>query len=44
MSHLFCNTLVHVIYSRVSGQCSQTIFTGYFWCFIFILYTALNFG
>ena len=23
--HLFCNALVHVIYSRVSGQCSHTI-------------------
>ena len=25
MSHLFCNPLVHVIYSGVSGQCSYTI-------------------
>ena len=25
MSHLFCNALVHVIYSGVSGQCSLTI-------------------
>jgi len=25
MYHLFCNALVHVIYSRVSGQCSHTI-------------------
>ena len=23
--HLFCNALVHVIYSGVSGQCSHTI-------------------
>ena len=23
--HLLCNALVHVIYSRVSGQCSHTI-------------------
>ena len=25
MQHLFCNALVHVIYSGVSGQCSHTI-------------------
>jgi len=25
MYHLFCNALVHVIYSGVSGQCSFTI-------------------
>ena len=25
MKHLFCNALVHVIYSGVSGQCSHTI-------------------
>ena len=25
ISHLFCNALVHVIYSRVSGQCSHTV-------------------
>ena len=25
MYHLFCNALVHVIYSGVSGQCSHTI-------------------
>jgi len=25
MYHLFCNSLVHVIYSAVSGQCSYTI-------------------
>ena len=25
MYHLFCNVLVHVIYSGVSGQCSHTI-------------------
>jgi len=25
MYHLLCNTLVHVIYSGVSGQCSHTI-------------------
>ena len=25
MLHLFCNVLVHVIYSGVSGQCSHTI-------------------
>jgi len=25
MEHLFCNALVHVIYSGVSGQCSHTI-------------------
>ena len=25
MSHLLCNALVHVIYSRVSGQCSHAI-------------------
>jgi len=25
MWHLFCNALVHVIYSAVSGQCSHTI-------------------
>jgi len=24
--HIFCNALVHVIYSRVSGQCSHTIY------------------
>ena len=25
MYHLFCNEVVHVIYSEVSGQCSHTI-------------------
>ena len=25
MYHLFCNALVHVIYSRVPGQCLYTI-------------------
>jgi len=25
MQHLVCNALVHVIYLRVSGQCSHTI-------------------
>ena len=25
MKHLFCNALIHVIYSVVSGQCSHTI-------------------
>ena len=25
MYHLFCNALVHLIYSGVSGQCSHTI-------------------
>ena len=25
MYHLFCNALVHKIYSGVSGQCSHTI-------------------
>ena len=25
MYHLFCDALVHVIYSGVSGQCSHTI-------------------
>ena len=25
MLHLFCNALVHVIYSGLSGQCSHTI-------------------
>ena len=25
MYHLFCNALVHLIYSGVSGQCSYTI-------------------
>ena len=25
MYHLFCNALVHVIYSGASGQCSHTI-------------------
>ena len=28
MYHLFCNALVHVIYSVVSGQYSYTIHTG----------------
>jgi len=25
IKHLFCNALVHVIHSGVSGQCSNTI-------------------
>ena len=26
MYHLLCNALVHVIYARVSSQCSHTIY------------------
>ena len=36
MYHLFCNALVHVIHSGVSGQCSYTIHTT---CTTFILCT-----
>ena len=31
MYYLFCNTLVHVIYSIVSGQCSHAIIKDALW-------------
>ena len=40
MKHLVCDALVHVLYSRVSGQCSHT--TTKFNQYLFILMTSCS--